>query len=469
MATTSKPTTMLNILFKALPADIPSAAEHTSKETVLRTLPIFLYNSLMVSEASPFMGLNLFEPRYRCLCERICANQIPPYILFVPNFHDYIPKPGDASFVVHITECKPSQSGQYSLRGQLVTTRRVIELSWLEPNTGNLWWALTSPLGPVPVNGSNLNYECDAIKFAAAISRDKTNLLSSGWATNQMNQHIYTEHAGNITKEGVNRRINYQILVTNNHRDWQQSSWLAGQIHVRSLPSSALMQCIKCGSITREEMQSLRERNIAKAKEFVLSNLQKYDAEHVMDQQAITVLKDIPIVLPLVWVVDVMRNNFSLHDDLERINRLIVRFRLTPMAFFMNDNDVPTGGELYGHLPHATITLERPNGNSQQVAEYIENCRNECFPYYSFIQCTNYRYLVHITQDFSVSFYVAESDVMVQASAARHFLVNVAKEIYWPSVRLLFINGSGTKLHRLPLAVIRHISSFFLFQVPPQH
>ena len=103
---------------------------HDAMETVHRTLPIFLYNSIMISEESPNMGLNLFEPRYQCMCERICSRQMPPFILFVPNFEDYQPKPGDCGFVVHVN-CQPSGGGQYSMHGRLVTTRRVIELSWV--------------------------------------------------------------------------------------------------------------------------------------------------------------------------------------------------------------------------------------------------------------------------------------------------------------------------------------------------
>jgi hypothetical protein len=175
----------------------------------------------MISEERPMMGLNLFEPRYRVMCERILQKQIPPFFLFVPNFEDYIPKPGDAGFVVQVVVCRPSGGGQYQLQGRLVTERRVIELSWVELNTGNLFFALTSPLPPKP-SGDEI-FELDAAALSRALTADPT-MSSTSWSTSGV-RHIYTCHSPSPESH---------TLLTVNHRDFQHDGVLRGQVHVRS-------------------------------------------------------------------------------------------------------------------------------------------------------------------------------------------------------------------------------------------
>lgn len=446
---------------------------HDAMETVHRTLPIFLYNSIMISEESPNMGLNLFEPRYQCMCERICSRQMPPFILFVPNFEDYQPKPGDCGFVVHVN-CQPSGGGQYSMHGRLVTTRRVIELSWVEPNTNGLFFALTSPLPLKPTDGSN--YECDAIKFGAAC-QGRTDLTSTNWSS-MVCQHIYnklpttTQINQATTKQmEVNDSLleeitipNYNIMVTTNHRDWRTQEWLASQIHVRSVLDSesySYEHIINDFKIEPETLATQQIQNVSKAKDDVLSLLQSNgNTNHMMDRNVIAVLPPIPLCMTLKTVLTLLSINMSI-DSLTGLNFFLTRFHLhvKPTLFFQERVD----GGLYGKLPHSKMSLEIVD----------PTITHEIFPYITFSnseissRLDAYEYSVRIQQGYSVNIVVNPEDVSIEITEAKLFLSKCLKYHYWPKVKLLFagaVQNEGTRMNRLPDGVVRLIASFFQFR-----
>ena len=112
-------------------------------------LPIFLYNSGSMGEGGRF-ALNLFEPRYRNMCERIISGKLPPLMLFVPNFVDYIPRPGDHAIICRVA-CQPSHNGQYTMFGEEIE-HRILELTWIELASPGLWFATSFPVQPQSKN-----------------------------------------------------------------------------------------------------------------------------------------------------------------------------------------------------------------------------------------------------------------------------------------------------------------------------
>ena len=118
--------------------NVAAAAAMENDNFARQALPIFLYNSENIGHNGRF-ALNLFEPRYRYMCECICNGKLPPFMLFVPNFTDYVPRPADFAKLCFV-ECRPSTNGQYSMFGQEVCYR-TLELTWVEPASGGLWFA----------------------------------------------------------------------------------------------------------------------------------------------------------------------------------------------------------------------------------------------------------------------------------------------------------------------------------------
>ena len=67
-------------------------------------LPVFFYN------AAPFrgddddgrIGLNLFEPRYRLLCERMQQEGARKAFLWLTAYRDYGARPGDFAYLIKV-------------------------------------------------------------------------------------------------------------------------------------------------------------------------------------------------------------------------------------------------------------------------------------------------------------------------------------------------------------------------------
>ena len=472
-----------------LPSSLPESPDDSPMESCHRTLPIFLYNSLMISHEQPMMGLNLFEPRYRVMCERILAKQIPPFFLFVPNYHDYIPKPGDAGFVVHVTVCRPSSGGQFELRGKLVTERRVIELSWVEAGTGNLFFALTSPLPPKPTGGES--FEHNAFSIAEQFLSNSMVLSTSktSWKTQGVH-HIYNCHSPFPESH---------TLLTINHRDPrdpQFHDYLRCQVHVRanfqSFVDSAATNILVSSAPPQfliEDMVQFSQTVIAKAKSRVLQCSGGADGEtdpNPLQAKNIAVLPSIPPHFFLNEIFSALRVIASLpwrstKLEMKGINLLMEQHGLTPSVFFRGsrNSDANAGTNLnttlYGRLPLSRMRIRSSlRGN---VMNEMQACVNS-FPYLSDLDLLNVYsnkekmevggpYFVHVYQGYSVNFLMFGNEIGVDASDARCFLRKCSITLNWPVVRLLFIGGAqvegGTRLCCLPEQVTRHIASFFTF------
>jgi len=89
------------------------------------------------------IGLNLFEPRYQLMCNRMASD---PRFLFMPNYEDYRCAPGDVGFVVKLTSLwNQAHGNSYGVQGfaeQLVA----VSCTWEEPNTNGLHYAQYWPL-----------------------------------------------------------------------------------------------------------------------------------------------------------------------------------------------------------------------------------------------------------------------------------------------------------------------------------
>jgi len=113
-------------------------------------LPVFYFNDLLLSNIGDTIGLNLFEPRYQLMCNRMASD---PRFLFMPNYEDYRCAPGDVGFVVRLTGLwQQAQGSSYGVQGyaeQLVA----VSCAWEEPDTHHLhyaqYWKLDETKAPL--------------------------------------------------------------------------------------------------------------------------------------------------------------------------------------------------------------------------------------------------------------------------------------------------------------------------------
>ena len=81
------------------------------------------------------LGLNLFEPRYRIMMQRITAGDRK--FCYLPNFRNYSASTNDIGLVAELEESEEMHDGRWSIQAKLVRRVRVTE-TWVEPGTGNL-------------------------------------------------------------------------------------------------------------------------------------------------------------------------------------------------------------------------------------------------------------------------------------------------------------------------------------------
>ena len=481
-------------LLHLLPPPSPPPAPHSATETVQRTLPLFLYNALMVSEDNPTFRLNLFEPRYRILCQRIINEQIPPLMLFVPNFQDYIPKPGDAAFLCHVTSCHPSgHAGTYSIAGRLITTRRIIELSWVEPNTEGLHFALTSPLPPLL--GSP--YECPAQPLLHILSRNLLEYHPSQimfvWNKRTRVDLLQPTSPPVASAENSSAPPTSHLMMTCNHRDWT-SDGIQAQISVRSNAQLLLHNVRdstqrwyrgKCRPATSgvrnpnvsqwlHNVAAFHTQNIADAKQSIFALIQQCAAHTPrapmapmaprapmapmapMAATAIAVLPPIPMYLTIAELIHILRQFFPEHASsvisFDWLNRLFQDFNVTPSVVKENARNRHT--ECYAQLPLSTICVVG-HCSTEEGGLIASRTVSDCFKYLDIEwvdagtdhpNCSPEPYIVHIQQAHIVNFYAFDFNIGVDVSTVQRFLRNVAVRMHWPVVKWLFVGaaqGSG--------------------------
>lgn len=107
----------------------------------LCTLPVFYYNDLLVSRIGDTIGLNLFEPRYQLMCQRMMHD---PRFLFMPNFDNYQCCVGDVGFVIRLSGLHHN-GRTYGIQGS-AEQMAAVECMWVEPGSQGLHFARFCPL-----------------------------------------------------------------------------------------------------------------------------------------------------------------------------------------------------------------------------------------------------------------------------------------------------------------------------------
>ena len=121
--------------------------------------PIFYYNT-MLAPVGGEVGLNLFEPRYVLMCERMSNGIIPHHYLFVVNTADYTACPGDTAHLIDVQQLGPNLGGRtWSIRGT-VRAEVIITAPWNEPGTQGLAHAAieipSPPCAQISVEETNM-------------------------------------------------------------------------------------------------------------------------------------------------------------------------------------------------------------------------------------------------------------------------------------------------------------------------
>eukprot|EP00434_Breviolum_minutum_P038912 symbB.v1.2.034528.t1/scaffold4473.1/size39787/1 len=143
-------------------------------------LPVFYYNDMLLSAIGDTIGLNLFEPRYLLMCQRLATD---PRFLFMSNYENYRCHPGDVGFVVKITGLWPQARGTtFGVQGYAATLAAVC-CTWEEPGTHGLHYAQYWPLDPKKVPLMH--------REAYALS---SSMRENGWAT-QKGSDFHLQHA----------------------------------------------------------------------------------------------------------------------------------------------------------------------------------------------------------------------------------------------------------------------------------
>lgn len=116
-------------------------AEATAHQVDSNSLPVFYYNDFLVQRIGDEIGLNLFEPRYQLMCQRMMNDG---RFLFMPNFDNYQCCVGDVGFVIRLKNLQHN-GRTFGIRGaaeQMVS----VEFMWVEPDSHGLHYARFCPL-----------------------------------------------------------------------------------------------------------------------------------------------------------------------------------------------------------------------------------------------------------------------------------------------------------------------------------
>jgi len=94
-----------------------------------------------------------------------------PFIIFVPNFTDYIARPGDVGYIVYITRLSKRRGGTWGLEGQCGKAV-MLELAWVEPDTYGLHACAFTPL-PSSCRGMTRKQLTSVFKALGADQRER--------------------------------------------------------------------------------------------------------------------------------------------------------------------------------------------------------------------------------------------------------------------------------------------------------
>lgn len=113
--------------------------------------PIFYYNLPMFP--GELLALHLFEPRYKLMMKRIIDST--RRFAYVPNYDDYVGKPGDIALIAEIKECEFQSDGRCLIESRL-TSRCVIVEHYIEDGTQGLHHCVLEDFCDDPVRPENM-------------------------------------------------------------------------------------------------------------------------------------------------------------------------------------------------------------------------------------------------------------------------------------------------------------------------
>ncbi|CAE7039649.1 unnamed protein product [Symbiodinium natans] len=233
-------------------------------------LPVFYFNDLLLANIGDTIGLNLFEPRYQLMCNRMASD---PRFLFMPNYEDYRCAPGHVGFVVRLTGLwHQAHGGSYGVQGyaeQLVA----VSCAWEEPDTNGLhyaqYWKLDDKKVPL--------HHGEAQAFV-------NGLLRSGWTADRQHVRRFCSGQSQVLC-GCNWPDRAWVLafLADDGKRQLRNGWTAGLpelVQPRFSGDAFLEKAVHCfaplpnGTPLREVMEQLRS-NVANDADAMLSLQQR--------------------------------------------------------------------------------------------------------------------------------------------------------------------------------------------------
>ena len=482
----------------------------------VKAAPVFLFNSSDMAYDGQKFTLNLFEPRYKIMCQRIIEEKIAPFMLFVPNFVDYVPRPSDFSKLC-LVKCMPNPFGQtYTMVAKALETR-ILEMVWSEPGTGGLWFATSTGYqeGSKTIWQGTVhqNFRGRLVRRNDWEYRPQARIASA--------MDLNTFRLPLIVDPDVYHRETWNALMGAGLPPTQQVQLAYGKQELAFVTVGINYPAGTAGVYVRRDCRALVEMcrmkdnhklNQSKAaadatvtllkSEIVTAAKQDYEEHEInstISVQDIQELPALPITVSLleimVGVVELFQEDVyaeTLHREdflppssssmAKIFNKVIVDAHLViqPDVFFRNGMQKdprassPTAAALpldarvrcIYHFNDKDSNLSETYGLSASVAD---NCRMS-IPYVA--DRLGYRetdhlfsnLTAHVFNGSSVNFFCRCDDISLHLGQARRIVKTLCIHFNWSRARLLFIGASQevstSPLSCLPRAIIRHVASF---------
>ena len=486
----------------------PPPADPENDTYARLALPVFLYNSDTIGEGGRF-ALNLFEPRYRNMCERISTAQLPPLMLFVPNFVDYTPRPVDFAKLCRVT-CRPSEDGRFTMFGEELEPR-TLELTWEEPGSAGLWFATSIAAQP---QCKNIWQGTVHQAFRNALVRrkkwDYRSQAHIGTCLDLLTFRLplpedvdadayYTEtfaalaHQASISQQGAS-----SFALSGRTRRAYGVQEAAFSVVGLNYPRGTARAFVRRDALARARMRHLvscRDPNsVASELREAIARAAKQDIDdyetHTSSIEAseIPELPELPITVPLTKLMVELSDLFGQDglmlvgdDPFSAGSKLVLGLRIArtlnsvrrfveirPDVFFRNDRQqkstarCPTAGALPLDARIVAMSVDAPRSlPSEGLSFPYVGARLGCW---SDAKVQESELFVSVSNQTSVNIECRADDVHVSLAQARRIARAVSVGLNWPRARLLFIGAAGGPEHlgKLPLAVIRHVASFLM-------
>lgn len=481
-------------------AQIPLALEMSSlfvpEEAVngAHLRPIFFYNDML--NLGSTLRLNLFEPRYRIMVQRVMATH--RQILYLPNFVNYIPNHGDIGMIAEIGHCVQHPDGRAEI--EATTIQAVMILSyWVEPNTHGLYFALCMPVpayAPIPQDELNKFFGSMYGSSDGLYRADKQEIqvyveptheapvistLKYGDVVNALDvRGNWIKHEGGWTQRW-DERTNSQALLpltTVMSQIRKKSKTNIRIIHHRTPETHVIVRGTTSNIDVALDM--LKEQN-PNAISMVIS--ERLSLRPLVNVQSLILLVQREIdrsmticpplstrtdaeILSLAYQMQIDSTSISSTEEvLQRIRSAMCDLRLrTELLHHLPGLDVwgMAGKTVRGFIsrcifePPHTYYMDR----SSLFAQYLRSAFEvELDASFMVLEC-----VVDPHQRFQSSFVALPTMTEVDARSATRMLRSVSRRLNYPRIRQLWIGHrqKDCRFHQLPYAVLKTVMSFLL-------